>query len=54
MSSGAILGKELGKSEIAAFQASKRGGELACSIGDNGRVMLGGKAVLYAVGKLFL
>ena len=46
--------KELGKSEIAAFQASKRGGELACSIGDNGRVMLGGKAVLYAVSELFL
>ena len=46
--------KELGKSEIAAFQASKRGGEIACRMRDGGRVMLGGKAVLYAVSELFV
>ena len=40
--------KELDKSEIAAFQASNRGGEIACRMRDDGRAMLGGKAVLYA------
>ena len=40
--------KELDKSEIAAFEASKRGGEIAYNIRDDG------KAVLYAVSKLFL
>lgn len=46
--------KELGKSEIVSLQASKRGGKIACRMRDDGRVMLGGKAVLYAVSKLFL
>ena len=46
--------KELGKSEIAVFQASKRGGKIACRMRDDGRVMLGGKAVLYAVSELFV
>ena len=46
--------KELDKSEIAAFEASKRGGEIACRMRDDGRVMLGGKAILYAVSKLFV
>ena len=35
--------KELGKSEIVSLQASKRGGEIAYNIRDDG------KAVLYAV-----
>ena len=46
--------KELGKSEIAAFQASKVGGKITCRMRDDGSVMLGGKDVLYAVSELFV
>ncbi|WP_188116427.1 hypothetical protein [Campylobacter concisus] len=40
--------------KAAVFEASKRGGEIACRMRDDGRVMLGGKTVLYAVSELFL
>lgn len=43
--------KVLGKTRIHAYQASERGGELLCE--DRGdRVMVSGKAVLYAVSEL--
>ncbi|WP_181000000.1 hypothetical protein [Campylobacter concisus] len=40
--------------KAAVFEASKRGGKIACRMRDDGRVMLGDKTVLYAVSKLFL
>ena len=40
--------------KAAVFEASKRGGEIACRMRDDDRVMLGGKAVLYAVSELFV
>nr|WP_258034079.1 hypothetical protein [Campylobacter concisus] len=42
------MAKEIGKSEIAAFQVSSRGGKMVCNIRDDG------KAVLSTVSKLFL
>ena len=45
--------ERLGKSSLNAFQASKRGGELICELkGD--RVIISGKAVLFAVSELML
>ena len=45
--------RRLGKSELVAYQASKRGGELFCRYcGD--RVVIGGKAVLFARGEILL
>ena len=40
---------ELGKKDITAYQASKRGGYLYCTLNDNGRITLRGTAVLVAV-----
>ena len=34
--------KELGKSKIHAYQASKRGGHLYCELLENGRIKLSG------------
>jgi PhzF family phenazine biosynthesis protein len=36
--------KKLGKNRLKAFQASKRGGELECELGGNGRVYIRGQA----------
>ena len=44
--------EELGRQEINAYQASKRGGYLHCEILDNGRVAISGEAVLVAVSDL--
>ncbi len=41
--------KELGKREISAYQASKRGGYLHCELTGNGRIAISGEAVLVAV-----
>ena len=38
----------LGKTEITAYQASKRGGTLFCELTGNGRIAIGGEAVLVA------
>ena len=38
----------LGKTEITAYQASKRGGTLHCELTGNGRITIGGEAVLVA------
>jgi len=41
--------KELGKSKIHAYQASKRGGNLYCELLNNGRICIGGEATLVAI-----
>ena len=41
--------RELGKKEIRAYQASKRGGYLDCVMLDNGRIVISGEAALVAV-----
>ncbi|RKF17434.1 PhzF family phenazine biosynthesis protein [Alginatibacterium sediminis] len=43
----------LGKNELIAYQASKRGGVLYCKI-DAGRVLVSGHAVLYSQAKIFV
>lgn len=43
----------LGKEDLLAYQASKRGGELRCRMNGN-HVVLGGKAVLFSVDELSL
>ena len=40
---------ELGRKEIKAYQASKRGGYLDCVMLDNGRIAISGEAALVAV-----
>ena len=44
--------RELGKREIEAYQASKRGGWLHCVLGDRGRIAISGEAVLVAVSEI--
>jgi PhzF family phenazine biosynthesis protein len=41
--------RELGKSKIHAYQASKRGGHLYCEMQGNGRIRISGAAALVAV-----
>ena len=41
--------KELGKKEIDAYQASKRGGYLHCELLNNGRIAISGEATLVAI-----
>lgn len=41
--------KELGKTEIHAYQASKRGGYLYCKLLENGRIKISGEATLVAI-----
>lgn len=45
--------KRLNRDEIAAYQASKRGGELYCRL-EGDRVKISGKAVLFSEAQLFL
>lgn len=42
----------LGKKDIVAYQASKRGGTLYCELTGNGRIKISGKATLFAVSEL--
>ena len=44
--------RELGKTAIHAYQASKRGGHLYCRITGNGRIRISGEAVLVAVSEI--
>lgn len=44
--------RELGKREIEAYQASKRGGWLYCTPRDGGRITISGEAVLVAVSEI--
>lgn len=45
--------KELGRSTIHAYQASKRGGHLYCEMKENGRIAISGKAALVAISEIF-
>ena len=44
--------KVLGKNEIHAYQASKRGGHLYCRLLDGGRISISGNAALVAVSEI--
>ena len=44
--------KELGKTMLHAYQASKRGGHLYCEMQDNGRIRISGEAALVAVSEI--
>lgn len=44
--------KELGKDDIIAYQASKRGGTLHCHISKNGRIQISGEVVLFAISEI--
>lgn len=44
--------KELGKSQIYAYQASKRGGYLHCQMLGNGRIAISGEAALVAISEI--
>ena len=45
--------KKLNKKRLLAGQLSERGGELTCIV-ENDRVLIGGRAVLYLEGKIFI
>ncbi len=44
--------KELGKTRIHAYQASKRGGHLYCQMSGKGRISISGEAALVAVSEI--
>ena len=46
--------KELGKQEISAYQASKRGGLLRCRTSEDSRILISGEAVLVAVSDIMV
>ena len=46
--------KELGKSEIHAYQASKRGGHLYCELLEHGRIRISGEATLIAISDILV
>jgi PhzF family phenazine biosynthesis protein len=51
---GPYWSKVLGKNEMLAYQASRRGGELTVKVLSHGRVELIGKAVIVSKGELYL
>ena len=44
--------QELGKKQIYAYQASKRGGYLRCELQDGGRISISGEAALVAISEI--
>ena len=44
--------QELGKKQIYAYQASRRGGYLRCELQDGGRISISGEAALVAVSEI--
>ena len=50
---GPYWAKKLNKKKLLAAQLSDRGGELTCII-ENERVLIGGRALLYLEGKIFI
>ena len=44
--------KKLGKTQIHAYHASKRGGHLYCEMRENGRIAISGKAALVAISEI--
>ena len=45
--------KKLQKENLTAYQASKRSGTLYCSLANNGRMKMSGKAALFAISEIF-
>ena len=45
--------KKLQKENLIAYQASKRSGTLYCSLANNGRMKMSGKAALFAISEIF-
>jgi PhzF family phenazine biosynthesis protein len=45
--------QQLGKEDIVAYQASKRGGTLHCHLCGNGRVKISSEAVLFATSEIY-
>ena len=45
--------KKLQKENLTAYQASKRSGTLYCSLVNNGRMKMSGKAALFAISEIF-
>ncbi|ACV39819.1 PhzF family phenazine biosynthesis protein [Leptotrichia buccalis] len=45
--------KKLQKENLTAYQASKRSGMLYCSLANNGRMKMSGKAALFAISEIF-
>ena len=45
--------KKLQKENLNAYQASKRSGTLYCSLANNGRMKMSGKAALFAISEIF-
>ena len=46
--------KKLQKENLIAYQASERSGTLYCTLADNGRMKMSGKAALFAISKIFI
>ena len=44
--------QELGKKQIYAYQASRRGGYLRCELQDGGRISISGEAALVAISEI--
>lgn len=44
--------EQLGKKDIVAYQASRRGGTLYCHAEGNGRIKISGEAVLFAISEI--
>ena len=45
--------KKLQKENLTAYQTSKRSGTLYCSLANNGRIKMSGKAALFAISEIF-
>ena len=45
--------KKMQKENLTAYQASKRSGTLYCSLANNGRMKMSGKAALFAISEIF-
>ena len=46
--------KKLQKENLIAYQASERSGTLYCTLADNGRMKMSGKAALFAISEIFI
>ena len=46
--------KKLQKENLIAYQASERSGTLYCTLADNGRMKMSGKATLFAISEIFI
>ena len=45
---------KLQKENLIAYQASERSGTLYCTLADNGRIKMSGKAALFAISEIFI